>query len=127
MRNNIREYHSIKFFRGTPFKLEELMRLSEADDHFGHRRLHIEEFELELHVYFSRKIVFKWLSWSLLALAMSIIFLHLLSIVLTVVAGCCSLASYYNHRKFQHTYRCYTFGLAVLNIVIKREYGISFE
>jgi hypothetical protein len=124
MKLEIREYNSLKLFRGTPFKTEELLRLSEADDHFGHRRLHIEEFELELHVFFSRMIVFKWLSWTFLALAMSFLIFHLLSIIITVVAVICNLASYYNHRKFQSTYRCYTFGLAVLNIVIKREYGI---
>jgi hypothetical protein len=124
MKLEIREYNSLKLFRDTPFKLEELMRLSEADDHFGHRRLLIEEFELELHVYFSRMIVFKWLSWTFLLLAMNFFIFHLFSIVFTIVAVICSLASYYNHRKFQSTYRCYSLGLAVLNIVIKREYGI---
>ena len=46
-----------------------MLRLAEAGQDFEYRRLLIEENELDLHVAFSKMMVYKWLSWSFLVLA----------------------------------------------------------
>ena len=70
MRNNIREYQTLKFFRGRERNNAEMLRLSEAGLDFEYRRLLIEENELDLHVAFSKMTVYKWLSWSFISLAL---------------------------------------------------------
>jgi hypothetical protein len=68
MRENIREYQSIKFFRGSKRNNAEMLRLADAELYFEYRRLLIEENELDMHVAFSKMMVWKWLAWGFMVL-----------------------------------------------------------
>jgi hypothetical protein len=125
MKDNFREYHNIKFFRGKKRKNSEMQRLSEARLDFEFRTLLIEESELDLHVYFSRMTVYNWLSWSFLALAFSFLQYQTISIILLGLALIARIFSFINKRRFQFVFRSYNFALAILDMVIKREHGLS--
>jgi hypothetical protein len=127
MKNNFREYHTIKFFRGKKRKNSEMLRLAEAKLDFDFRRLLIEESELDLHVYFSRMTVYNWLSWSFLALVFSCLQYPLMSLILLGLAILSGIFSFINKRRFEFVFRSYNFALAILDSVIFNEYGISFS
>jgi hypothetical protein len=127
MAKNIREYQSIKFFRGRKRNNAEMQRLADAGMDFEYRRLLIEENELDLHVNFSRMIVYKWLSWSLLALAFSCLQHPILIFMVLVFALISIILSFIYKKKFQLVFRCYNFALAILDGVILNEYGISLR
>jgi hypothetical protein len=127
MQNNIREYHTIKFFRGKERKNAELFRLSEAHQDFEYRRLLIEENELDLHVYFSRMTVYNWLSWSFIALAFCYLQHPIITSVLLGLAILSGIFSYINKRRFEFVFRSYNFVLAIVDSMIFNEYGITLS
>ena len=59
MKRNIREYQTLKFFRGTERKTMEMQKLSDEGRDFEYRKLLIEENELDMHVAFSKEIIWK--------------------------------------------------------------------
>ena len=59
MKNNTREYQTIRFFRGRKRNNDEMQRLSDAGLDFEYRRLLIEENELDLHVSFSKMMIYE--------------------------------------------------------------------
>ena len=125
MKDNTREYHTIKFLRGNKRNNTEMLRLSEAQLDFDFRRLLIEESELDLHVYFSRQVVYNWLSWSFLALALCYLQHTIISSVLLGMAILSVIISMIYKRKFLQVFRSYNFALAILDMVIKQEHGLS--
>jgi hypothetical protein len=127
MKDNFREYHTVKFFRGKKRNNSEMLRLSEAKLDFEFRRLLIEENELDLHVYFSRMTVFKWLSWSFLALAFSFLQYQILSFILLGLALLSCIFSFINKRRFEFVFRSYNFALAIIDSEIFKEYGIPLS
>ena len=126
MTNNFREYETLKFFKGKERNNAEMLRLAEAGLDFEYRRLLIEENELDLHVAFSKMIVWKWLAWSLLALAFSCLPMTIMSFILLGLAVLSLFFSYLNKRFFQFVLRSHNLALSIVDVVIKQEYGISF-
>ena len=125
--NNIREYQTIKFFRGSKRRIAELERLSEAKQDFEFRRLFIEENELDLHVYFSKMTVFNWLSWCFLGLAF---YYHMRPIIITILFGLAILTriiSFFYARRFQLTFWRYNIALLIVDAVIFNDYGIRLS
>jgi hypothetical protein len=119
MTDNIREYHSLRFFRGSKRNNAEMQRLADACMDFEYRRLLIEENELDLHVYFSRTTIYNWLSWGFLALALCCFqFPIITSVLLGHAIVTRVLASRYM-KKFQFVFRCYILALAVVDHVIQ--------
>jgi hypothetical protein len=127
LKNNIRYYHSIKFFRGKKRKIADLLRLAEARQDFEYRRLLIEECELNLHVYFSRMTVYNWLSWSFIALTFCY-FKH--PVIIPIILGLALLFrifSWIYKNKFKSEFRSYNLALALVDGVICNEHGISLR
>ena len=127
MTNNIREYQTLKFFRGSKRKYNEMQKLAAAGLDFEYRRLIIEENELDLHVAFSKMIVWKWLAWSLLALAISFRQHPTIASVFLGLAVLSQFFSYINKRYFQFVLRSHNLALSIVDVVIKQEHGISFR
>jgi len=123
MMNN-REYHTLRFFRGKKRNNAELAAHTEADIDFNYRRLIIKEYELDLHVQFSRMTIYSWLAWSFLLVAF-FFFQHLVltSILfgLSVLSGVLSIIY---KRRFRSTFRDYHFILSIVDSVIFRNTGI---
>jgi hypothetical protein len=127
MRENIRVYDSIKFFRGSKRNNAEMLRLAEAELDFEYRRLLIAENELDLHVAFSKMIVWKWLAWSCMALALYFLQHPILSFIFIGLAVLSLFFSYLNKRFFQFVLRSHNLALSIVDMVIKQEHGISFR
>ena len=125
MKGNIREYDTIKFFRGSKRNNSEMLRLAEARLDFEYRRLLIEENELDLHVQFSRMTVYGWLSWSFLVLVAACLTFPLISNIILGLAFLTRILSFISKRKFQFVFRSYNLALAIVDCVIFNEYGIS--
>jgi hypothetical protein len=127
MKEKFREYHTIRFFRGKKRDNAELKRLAEAELDFEYRRLLIKEYELDLHVEFSKRTVFCWLTWSSLVLAFC--FWHC-SIITAFFFGlaliACILTIIYR-RRFQLTFWRYNFALCIVDAVIFNEYRIRLS
>jgi hypothetical protein len=119
MKNNIREYKTIKFFRGVT-RDDELIRLAEARQDFEYRRLLIEECELDLHVYFSRQTVFNWLSWSSIAMTFFCLKHPVITPIFFGLALLFRLFSWINKNKFKSTFRGYNLALALVDCAIKK-------
>jgi len=125
MKSNIREYDRIRFFRGSKRKNAEMMKLAEAHLDFEYRRLLIHENELDLHVAFSKTIVWNWISWTFLVFSIffiqnPIIFYGLMFAFLTS-----QIFSYKNKKHFKFVFRAYNLALSFVDAVIKNEYGIT--
>lgn len=127
MENCIREYQTIKFFRGSKRKNSEMQRLAEAGQDFEYRRLLIQENELDLHVYFSRMIVHNWLSWYFLALAIGCLSFPFISSIILGFALVTRILSLISKRKFQFVFRSHNLALAIVDSVILNEHGISLR
>jgi hypothetical protein len=127
MRENIRVYESIKFFRGSKRNNAEMLRLAEAELDFEYRRLLIAENELDLHVAFSKMIVWKWLAWSFLALAISFRQHPVMSMVFLGLAVLSLFFSYLNKRFFRFVMRGHNIALGFVDAVIFNKYGIEFR
>ena len=126
MTENFREYQNLKLFRGRKRNNAEMQRLADAGLDFEYRRLLILENELDLHVYFSRMTVWNLLAWSFLALALSCFQYPIITTFFIVLALLLKTFSWGNRRKFEFLFRSYQMVLIAVNIVIKREYGISY-
>jgi len=126
MKDNIREYQTIRFFRGKERNNAEMLRLAEAGQDFEYRRLLIEENELDLHVAFSKMIVYKWLSWSFLVLAAYNIYHPVLVLAFFGLAILSRFFSYVNNRFFQFVFRSHNIALGFVDGVIFNKYGILF-
>lgn len=124
MKSNIREYDTIKFFRGSKRNNSEMLRLAEARLDFEYRRLLIEENELDLHVQFSRMTVYGWLSWSFLVLELSCLPYSLISCIILGLALLTRILSFISKRKFQFVFRSYSLALSIVDGVIFDVHGI---
>ena len=127
MNNRIREYDTIKFFRGRKRNNSEMLRLAEARLDFEYRRLLIKENELDLHVYFSRMTVYNWLSWSFLVLAFCFLPYPLISSIILGFALLTRILSLISKKKFQFVFRSHNLALAIVDGVIFNEHGISLR
>jgi hypothetical protein len=127
MKGNIREYDTIKFFRGSKRNNLEMLRLAEARLDFEYRRLLIKENELDLHVYFSRMTVYNWLSWCFLLLVVACLTYPLISYIMLGFALLTRILSHISKNKFQFVFRSYNLALAIVNGVIFDEHGISLR
>jgi hypothetical protein len=127
MKENIRVYQSIKFFRGKKKNNPEMQRLSDAGLDFEYRRLLSEENELDLHVAFSKMLVYKWFSWCFLALAQYFVQHPIISSVLLGLAILSQFFSFINERFFQFVFRSYNIALGFVDGVIFDRYGILFS
>jgi len=127
MENNIREYQTIKFFRGRERNNAEMQKLADEKRDFEYRRLLIEENELDLHVAFSKMLVWKWLSWSFLALAIAYHQYPIFSFIFLGMALLSQFFSFLNKRFFTFVFRGYNLTLGLVNGVIYDRYGISFK
>jgi hypothetical protein len=125
MKNNSREYQTIKFFRGRKRNNVEMLRLSEARLDFEYRRLLIEENELDLHVAFSKMMVWKWLAWSFLTLAIIFLQFPILALIVLGLTLLSCFFSYLNERFFQFVLRGHNIALGFVEGVIFDRYGIS--
>jgi len=124
---NIREYQTIKFFRGKERNNAELQRLADAQLDFEYRRLLIEENELDLHVAFSKMIVWKWLSWSFLAMTIVYFQYPIISFIFLGMAIISQFLSFINKRFFMFVFRGYNLTLGFVDCVIYDKYGISLK
>jgi len=127
MKNNVREYQTIKFFRGRKRNNAEMLRLAEARLNFDYRRLLIEENELDLHVALSKMLVYKWLAWSLMVLAIISLQLPIISFIFLGLSALSLFFFYLNKRFFQFVLRSHNLALSIVDMVIKQEHGISFR
>jgi len=127
MKTNIREYQTIKFFRGKERNSAEMQRLSDAEMDFEYRRLLIEENELDMHVAVSKAFVWEWLAWSFLV--MSICFFKLPIVAFTIIglAILFQIFSYINKRFFQFVLRSHNIALGFVDAAIFDKYGTSFK
>ena len=125
MKGNIREYQTIKFFRGRKRNNVEMLRLSKARLDFEYRRLLIEENELDLHVAFSKMMVYKWLSWSFLVLALYNVQHPIPVLIFLGLALLSQFFSFINKRFFQFVFRSHNLALGFVDGVIFDRYGIS--
>jgi len=127
MKSNIREYQTIKFFRGSKRKNEEMQKLSDAKLDFEYRRLLIEENELDMHVAFSKMKVYGWLSWSFIVLTIAFIHTPIVIFALIGLAVISRFFSFINERYFRFILRSHNIALGFVNGVIFDNYGISLE
>jgi hypothetical protein len=127
MTDNIREYHSLRFFRGSKRNNAEMQRLANAELDFEYRRLLILESELDLHLYFSRMTIYNWLSWVFLALALFCIQYTIISSVFFGLAVISRSLAYRCKKMFQFVFRSYNLALAIVDCVIMQDHGISFR
>lgn len=127
MKNSIREYQTIKFFRGCKRNNSEMLRLAEARLDFEYRRLLIKENELDLHVYFSRMTIYNWLSWSFLFLELGCLSYPLISYIILGLALLTRILSFISKKKFQFVFRSHNLALAIVDGVIFDEHGISLR
>ena len=126
MKNNVREYQSIKFFRGSKRNDEEMQRLSDAHLDFEYRRLLIEENELDMYVAFSKMIIWKRLSFVFLTLAVLCFQLPVILSIFLVLAVLSQFFSFINKRFFQFVLRSHNIALGFVEGVIHDKYGMSF-
>ena len=127
MKQNIREYQTIKFFRGARRNNAEMIRLAKAQQDLEYRKLLIEENELDLHVYFSRMKVWKWLSWSMLILAIFLFQFPVLAIIFIGLTLVFRFFSWVSKKNFEFVFSSYDFALGIVDMVIKDKHGISFS
>ena len=127
MNNRLREYDTIKFFRGSKRNNSEMLRLAEARLDFEYRRLLIEENELDLHVQFSRMTVYGWFSWSFLVLVFFFLPYPLFSFIMLGFALLTRILSVISRKKFQFVFRSHSLALAIVDGVIFDEHGISLQ
>lgn len=127
MRENIREYQSIKFFRGCKRNNSEMQRLADAGLDFEYRRLLIEENELDMHVAFSKMMVWKWLVWGFMVFAICFLQHPVIASVFLVLAILSQFFSFINKRFFQFVMRGHNIALGFVDAVIFNKYGISFR
>jgi hypothetical protein len=127
MTDNIREYQTLKFFRGSIRNNAEMLKLAEAGLDFEYRRLLISENELDLHVAFSKMIVWKWLAWSFLTLAFICLQHPLIALIFLVLTALSQLFSLINKRFFQFVFRSYNLALGFVDGVIMDKHGISLS
>ena len=125
MNNNIKTYDTIKFFRGRKRNNAEMLRLAEAGLDFEYRRLLIEENELDLHVAFSKMLVWNWLSWSFIILSICLIQFSIISFFFFGLSLLSQVFSLKNKRFFKFVFRSYNLALSIVDAVIKNEYGMS--
>jgi hypothetical protein len=125
MKNNIREYHTLRFLRGRKRNNAEMQRLADSGQDFEYRRLLIEENELDLHIFFSWMTVFNWLAWGFLALALSSFQFPMITSVFLGLAIISRVSAFKYKKKFQYVFRCYILALAVVDCVIRQDHGIS--
>jgi hypothetical protein len=125
MKSNIREYDRIRFFRGSKKNDAELERLAKEHLDFEYRRLLIQEKELDLHVAFSRMIVWNRISWIFLVLSIFFIQNPIIFYRLMVASLMSQYFSYKNKKRFGIIFRGYSLGLRFVDAVIKKEYGIT--
>jgi hypothetical protein len=126
MKANIREYQTIKFFRGVR-RDNELIRLAEARQDFEYRRLLIEECEKDLHVYFSRMTVYNWLSWGFMTLTFCYFKHPVITPIFFGLALMLRFFSWIYKNKFKLEFRCYNLALALVDVAIMDKHGISFQ
>ena len=127
MKQNIREYQTIKFFRGARRNNAEMIRLAKAELDLEYRKLLIYENELDLHVYFSRMKVWKWLSWGMLILAICSLQFPILAIIFIGLTLVFRFFSWVSKKNFEFVFSSYDFALGIVDIVIKDKHGISFS
>jgi hypothetical protein len=127
MRNNIREYQTFKFFRGRKRKFEDMEKHSNEGLDFEYRRLLIQENELDLHVAYSKEVIWKWLAWSFLALALYFVQHPIMSFIFIGLAVLSLFFSYLNKRFFQFVLRGHNIALGFVEGAIFDKYGISFK
>jgi hypothetical protein len=114
MRENIREYQSIKFFRGSKRNNSERQRLADAGLDFEYCRLLIEENELDMHVAFSKMMVWKWLAWGFMAFAICFLQHPIITIILLGLAILSRFFSFINKRFSQFVFRSHNVALGLL-------------
>jgi hypothetical protein len=127
MKNNVRIYQTLKFFRGSKRKTEEMQRLADAGQDFDYRKLLIEENEYDMFIAFSKEVIWKWLAWDFLSLAISLFRLPIAAFVLVGLAVVSLFFSYLNKRFFQFVLRGHNLALGFVEGVIFDKYGISFQ
>ena len=127
MTGNFREYDTIRFFRGAKRNNAELTRLAVAELDFEYRRLLIQEYELDLHVEFSKMSVYCWLTWSFLLVAFCLWQYSIISAVFFGLALISRILSILYRRRFQLTFWRYNFALSIVDAVIYNDYGIRLS
>jgi hypothetical protein len=127
MKGNVREYNTLRFFRGRRRNNAEMQRLADSGQDFEYRRLLIQENEVDLHIYFSRMIIYTWLSWGFLVLALSGFKFPIISFVLVGLAIISRVSAFRCKRKFQFVFRSYNLALYIVDCVIRQDHGITFR
>jgi hypothetical protein len=127
MKNNIREYQTIKFFRGSIRNNAEMQRLADAELDFEYRRLLIEENELDMHVAFSKMMIWKWLAWGFIALAFCYLQHPIITIIFLGLAMLSYFFSFINERFFQFVFKSLNVALGFVDAVIFNKHGISLS
>ena len=127
MKSTVRKYQTLKFFRGSERKNTELQRLSDEGLDFEYHRLLIEQNELDMHVAFSKMIIYKRLSWVFLATTFCFIQHPIGMFIFFGLAMLLQFFSFINKRFFQFVMRSHNIALAFVECVIFNKYGISFS
>lgn len=124
MKDIIREYNTLKLFRGKR-KNDELNRLSSSNLDFEYRRLYIEERELDLHVFCSRETVFNWAFISFMGLAIYLFQYPLLALTMFGFGLVAKMTSFRYRFLVNRVIIIYSLVLKIVNSAIYNEYGIS--
>lgn len=124
MRKRNRTYNSIKLFRGKR-KNDELKSLAETKKDFEYRRLFIEERELDLHVFFSRKTIAEIISWGFVFLSICYFRHPNLALSMFGLSVIAKFYSIYCQKQLNKIYSIYVNILKLVDSVITKDYGIS--
>jgi hypothetical protein len=120
-----RKFSTLKLFYNKPVlpEIPETTDLSEIDD-FAVRRGVIEEYEDELHVCFSRNVVFKRISWILLGFAL-LTFQFDISKILLAVSIVSIAVSFWFGKEYTIRNRTYRMSVGMIDAAIVKKYGIT--
>jgi hypothetical protein len=121
---DFKELQNIKLLRGKK-RNNELNELSEQKRDFEFRTLFIEESEKTLHVIKSRKVVSEWIAIFLLLFASLFIQTPVVGFVLLMISIKFKLISQLFNSEYNKERDGFEIGLAIVNGVIKQDYGIS--
>ena len=127
MRENIRVYDNIKFFRSKKRNNAEMQRLADAGQDFEYRRRLIEENELDMHVAFSKMVVWKWLAWGFMAFTICFLQYPIITFIFIGLSILSQFLSFINKRFFQFVMRGHNIALGFVDAVIFNKYGIEFR
>lgn len=116
----------IKMWRSKS-RERELIRLSEEQKDFEYRRLFIEEYKEKIEIHKNREHFFSKHAWTLLIVALISFKMPMLSLVIFGFSLLFKTISGISKTLHRRSVEEYNLGLAIVDSVIKKDYGINFN